>query len=599
MHTHTHTRIAALTIASLILVSVSVAQGAPTQVNVRIEGKSETLFEGPILTEGHEVEASSDTRERSCDGPQGNGEGSVMPAATPTAASVDAMGIIGETFDGQWDSEYQDYFITRWGPDAQSLTEGAYWGVLVNNVFTSVGGCQYELSDGDEVLWVYNAFEHRPFLALYPAGDTAGARPLTAMAQLGRPFEVEVVAYGDDQEGVPPAGPERVDSTPYEGAAVSPVPSTRSGFEKVETKSPATVVTNAQGNATLVFDEPGWHRIKATAVGAGGEEGAIRSNRLDVCVPPEGKAGCGEPPAEDEVRKPAYLAGGGRASEGEDGETEGKREGASPGPEGKPESTNEGKSGPAPEAQSEPAPEAKSQAPSQIAGAVNTPGAGSAAAFTAAMTGLGQVRVQTPSLDGLGAARGLIGVSWQVLEAGVGIDSWTISSETLGRRDAGYVARASGTASDTSITSALLALPPGASYELEMTISDRLGRTSKAMIGKALVPYDDRWSGLRYRGQWLHMTLPGAWLGTVSRAGAGAQVSALLAAGRPVFQLRRTSGAARVEVRAGSRRELFAIAGGSAGATQLLTAAERSRAGRVVLRVLKGTVDVDGVALEP
>ncbi len=56
------------------------------------------------------------------------------------------MSLIGETFDGQWyGRRYDDYFITRWGPDEQS-PEGAYWGILVNNVFTNVGGCQYELA---------------------------------------------------------------------------------------------------------------------------------------------------------------------------------------------------------------------------------------------------------------------------------------------------------------------------------------------------------------------------------------------------------------------------------------------------------------------
>ena len=42
------TTIATLTVATLMILATS-AQAAPTLVNVRIEGKSETLFEGPIL----------------------------------------------------------------------------------------------------------------------------------------------------------------------------------------------------------------------------------------------------------------------------------------------------------------------------------------------------------------------------------------------------------------------------------------------------------------------------------------------------------------------------------------------------------------------
>ena len=62
--------------------------------------------------------------------------------------------------------------------------------------------------------------------------------------------------------------------------------------------------------------------------------------------------------------------------------------------------------------------------------------------------------------------------------------------------------------------------------------------------------------------------------------------------------LRATSAAAKVEVRAGSHRQVFAIAKGPAGALRQITAAERSTAGSVSLLVLKGTVDLDGVAAE-
>jgi hypothetical protein len=302
----------AATIATILAVSSSAAWATPTQVNVRIEGKTETLFEGPIWTEGHDVQASSDTKERSCDGINPNDPQNVTPGPTPTAASVDAMSLIGETFDAQWyGGGLDDYFVTRWGPDEQSATEGAYWGILVNNVYTDVGGCQYELSRSDEVLWAYNAFASKPILALFATNEhyTSGTRPLTATAQLEEPFEVEVVSYDDHGEGQPPATPERTpgNTKPYEGADVSPAQTSTKGFEKVQTESTETVHTDAEGKANITFTAPGWHRIKATAVNAEGEETAIRSNRLDVCVPAAGATGCGEPPAEDQVRTPQYI----------------------------------------------------------------------------------------------------------------------------------------------------------------------------------------------------------------------------------------------------------------------------------------------------
>lgn len=305
------TVIATLAVATLIATFAgSVAWAAPTQVNVRIEGRGETLFEGPIWTEGHDIEASSDTQERSCDGIDPNDPENVTPGPTPTAAAVDAMSLIGETFDGRWYGGYGDYFITRWGPDREA--EGMSWGILVNNVFTDVGGCQYELHTGDEALWAYDAFQHKPFLALLAADEhyTSGTRPLTATAELDKPFHVEVLDYDDDTEDVPPIAPERTESSPYEDADVSPVQTSAEGFELVQTASPATVKTNAEGKASITFTEPGWHRIKATAVNGEGEESAIRSNRLDVCVPAQDSTSCPHSFPEDQVRTPPRYAEG-------------------------------------------------------------------------------------------------------------------------------------------------------------------------------------------------------------------------------------------------------------------------------------------------
>jgi hypothetical protein len=305
------TAVATLAVAALVgIADLAAAQAAARTVNVRIEGRTETLFEGPVGTEGHDVRASSDTEERSCDGIDSLDPENKTPGPTPTAASVDAMSLIGETFDGDWYPGYNDYFITRWGPDEQNPADGAYWGILVNDVFTNVGGCQYELRADDEVLWVYNAFKNRASLALFPVGDTAFRPPLTATAQLGEPFEVQVEAYGDNREDNPPAEPDRDDATPYEGAEVSPVLTSAKGFEQVQTASREAVTTNSEGKARITFATPGWHRIKAgTPLDEEGEEAAIRSNRIDVCVPADGESGCGVPPAEDDIRVPPASTG--------------------------------------------------------------------------------------------------------------------------------------------------------------------------------------------------------------------------------------------------------------------------------------------------
>ncbi len=304
---------AALCAASLLILCVvaSVAAAAPTSVNVRIEGKEETLFEKTIPVSVHKVKASSDTEERDCDGINPLDPENVVPAVTPTLASAEAMSSIGESFDGQWYEGFGDYFITRWGPDSQDPVAGAYWGILVNEIYTSVGGCQFQLDEDDEVLWIWDAFKGRPTLALYPeaAHYTVGPRPTRAIAQLGQPFAVEVVSFPDGGEGIPGDRPARAGSSPYAGAEVAPVTVDAKGFQRVDTASPQTVATDAQGRATLVFSEPGVHRIKATVGEPGAEETVVRSNGLEVCVPAAfGDCGESRPAADPPAPSPSGPA---------------------------------------------------------------------------------------------------------------------------------------------------------------------------------------------------------------------------------------------------------------------------------------------------
>jgi len=465
--------IATLAVASLITVlSVAVAFAAPTAVNVRIEGREETLFERPILTEGHDVEASSDTKARSCDGINPNDPENLTPGPTPTAAAVDAMGAVGETFDGRWYAGYEDYLLTRWGPDKEA--EGESWSLFVNDVLLDVGGCQYELSEGGEVLWAYGTPVHKPLLALYPEGSTSGAPPLTASAKLNEPFTVEVDAYANVKEGKPPPTPERAGSSPYPGADVSPVQTATNGFEKVETEDPSTVRTDAQGKASITFTTTGWHRIKASAAGA------VRSNRLDVCVPPEGGSGCGQPPAEDRTPAPPTA----------------------PEPEGKQE-----------------------------------PGPG-------------------PGL---------------------------ISEASSGQQRVPLATAGAGTPAGSNAPNGATPLPAG---ELHLD-------------GLVLTPLDDRAAAIHYRGHWRRAASAGAWRGTLTIGTAGASLAVHLARGRPVFIVGGAHQHARVEVRAGTRREISLIADSHAGASRLLIGAGRLRAGTVWLRVLNGTVAIDGVAVLP
>jgi hypothetical protein len=83
----------------------------------------------------------------------------------------------GFGFDGTFDTEFQDFFITTIGGVAETATE--FWGLLVNYQFIVVGGCQQEVSAGQEVLWAYNAFNAVNFLKLTADG---GSGPVAVFA---------------------------------------------------------------------------------------------------------------------------------------------------------------------------------------------------------------------------------------------------------------------------------------------------------------------------------------------------------------------------------------------------------------------------------
>jgi len=510
-----------VSIFSLLILTGTAAAATPITVNVRIEGATETLFEGPLSVTPHGVRATSDPVERPCDGINSLDPWNTVPEPTPTAASVDAMSLIGETFDGQWYPGFDDYFIKRFGPDAER--EGRSWGILVNDVFTNVGGCQYQLSEGDEVLWAYNAFEFRPFLALFPTGYTEGTRPLTATATLGQPFEVEVVSYEDDAEDVPPEHPGRTGSTGFENAYVSPVTTNAKGFEKVETGSTETVMTNPQGKASITFTTPGWHRIKATVPGTKEEE-AIRSNRLDVCVPALGRTDCGALPAEDQVRVPQTTieapareqkeqeereereareqkereereAREERETEEREAREEVEKEEREAG-ELKEREAREPKERQAREAHEREEREAaeaaalkereqrageEAEAAARAAASQPSPALSSPPVTTAPPPAA--VRVSAPKLDRTKLKQGRVALSWKVLAAGAGVKRWTISSQAVDGKKAAYVKRASG----TRATAASLRLPPG-TYRLRLTVTDALGRTSNVTIGKVVIP---------------------------------------------------------------------------------------------------------------
>jgi hypothetical protein len=231
----------ALTLALTLPAAVS---AAPTAVDVRIEGKTSTIFDGPVTTDGKTVTTAAGGT-HVCDGT--NAGASPFPAATATSALDDAAIKGGFTWDATWYAAGSEYFISRIAGESEAPAPypgGEYWGVFINGKATTAGGCQSLVKAGDEVLWAYNAFNKFGGLRLTAPGATQPNVPIVATATN---FDTKA---------------------PVAGASVG------------------SSTTDADGKTSIAFSEPGIYVLKAD------KPDLVRSRGVRVCVDPPGADEC-------------------------------------------------------------------------------------------------------------------------------------------------------------------------------------------------------------------------------------------------------------------------------------------------------------------
>lgn len=462
---------AAVLATTATALAVAPEPASAATVHVRVEGLQRTVFNGVVDTGPRTVRAKSDTEPRLCDGT--NSDRNPVPGATATGATATAMESHGQTFDGNWTPGYDDYFITEFGGDREDTNEGWWWGVLINKRFIPVGGCQYQVTDGDEVLWVNDAFSKRSLLWL--TQDTSGN------AVVGQPHTVFV---GGSVPAVPEGDEIGVEEPkkPYAGATVSEVDLT-GNIMAAPTVSAA--LTNGAGAASLTFTQPGWHRVKARHQVGADHPLAIASNSIDVCV---------------------------RASSS--------------------------------------APTCDGPPPSQVPA---TPGHGGGDSGTGGNDGSGDT----------------------------GGDSSGGGSDTGG--DAGI----SGTPGPIQLeVPAPPVLLPG---------SDQQNKPNTSSTRK-LIRIDDRARGVKRTGKWKRKTDKRAANGSYSVGFRGARLRVRITAGKPVVFVRGIRKAATIELRIGKQKKRFRIKGSKTTKTRQITWKRKVKAGTLTVRVLKGSVGIDGVA---
>jgi len=230
-----------------MLAACAPAWAVPATVQLRVEGESSTIFEGPVTTDGKTITKGGNTL--ACDGTL-NG---ANPSPGPTATSALDDGAIAAGFD--WDATFGgDFFVSSIAGETGGGQ--SYWGFAVNFVDAQVGGCQQQVHAGDEVLFAF-MFGGPPNFAFRPPLKLTGP----ARAATGDPITVSVV-NGKDSAAVGGAT--------FAGAS--------------------TAQTAADGTAQLAFAAPGLVRLKAE------KPDMIRSNSLLVCVSDTGTGDCGVSP---------------------------------------------------------------------------------------------------------------------------------------------------------------------------------------------------------------------------------------------------------------------------------------------------------------
>lgn len=244
----------------LLLVASASAIAAPTTVQLRVEGATQTLFEGPVLTDGKQITKDGSTLQ--CDGT--TNPSNVAPGPTMTSALDDASIANGFTWDATFSA---DFFVNRIGSDANTDTK--FWGIALNSKPSDTGGCQQQVHGGDEVLFAYDFFGGPPNYSAKQLLRLTG--PSTAAP--GQSLVVQVVD-GKDGSAIPNA-----DLRTGGGAVVA--------------------TTGADGRATISFSSTGSQFLKAD------RSDSIRSNGLTVCVSAAAGGDCAAPPA---GRPPAGAA---------------------------------------------------------------------------------------------------------------------------------------------------------------------------------------------------------------------------------------------------------------------------------------------------
>ncbi len=261
-----------IALATAALTACPAAWAAPTTVQLRVEGASATIFEGPVTTDGRAVDGGDGTGAQKCDGTNFG----AYPTPGPTMTSALADAAIPGGWRGTWNPGFEDFLIDRIGADSGTSFD-SFWGTVANFQPTDRGGCQERVQSGDEALFALGNVYSQPVLKLVGPPTAAVGTPITVTVTDGK---------------------------------------TGSGADAAHVGGS---LTGPDGGAGVTFDSAGLKQLKAERAGS------IRSNAVLVCASATGSDDCGVPP--EQLGTPATRSGQARDSRAPQARIAGPRDG--------------------------------------------------------------------------------------------------------------------------------------------------------------------------------------------------------------------------------------------------------------------------------
>jgi hypothetical protein len=226
-------------LAGLVLALLVTAPAAadPVTVQLRIEGPTRTIFEGPVTTDVKPFRFTGEAESHTCDGTAAVGGTSAAPVPTRGAVIAHAAETAPFEIAGTWHPQFGASFTSIDGESvAFDPATNRFLGEYENGAFATLGACADGVQQGDDVLFAY--------------GDGSESLLVLSGPADAEPGDTVTLRVTDAASGAPVAG--------------ATVGGAQTGTDGTAQVGPLAETAHSDFKATRA--------------------GSIRSNRLRVCV---------------------------------------------------------------------------------------------------------------------------------------------------------------------------------------------------------------------------------------------------------------------------------------------------------------------------